>query len=232
VLVRDVGASLSLTSTAPNGIYYVRVRARNASGTGPASNEVIVRVGIACTAPPNAPGTLTVSVSGFTVALAWGIAAGDPTTYLVEAGTAAGASNVATVDLGGLPLQLTTQAPAGTYYARTRARNACGTSPPSNEVSFTVGTPCVLPSAPGSLTASVAGSVVTLTWTAPPGSILSYVVEAGSISGASNLATVDTGSPQATLTATAAPGAYFVRVRGRNSCGIGAASSEIVVTVR
>jgi hypothetical protein len=73
---------------------------------------------------------------------------------------------------------------------------------------------------------------VTLTWTAPPGPILAFVVEAGSVSGAGDIASVDTGSPQTSLAATAPPGTYFVRVRGRNACGIGPPSAGIKVIVR
>jgi uncharacterized protein YkwD len=46
-----VGASTALTATAPDGTYYIRVRAVNACGTqGPGSSEVIAAVGV--TQPP------------------------------------------------------------------------------------------------------------------------------------------------------------------------------------
>ena len=43
-VVVDVGTGTGLTATAPPGVYYVRVRARNACGPGPATNEVVVSV--------------------------------------------------------------------------------------------------------------------------------------------------------------------------------------------
>ena len=38
-----VGNVTQVTTTAPPGTYYIRIRALNASGVGPASNEVVVR---------------------------------------------------------------------------------------------------------------------------------------------------------------------------------------------
>ena len=94
--------------------------------------------------------------------------------------------------------------------------------------------PIIAPVAPTSLLAAVSGPTVVLTWTAPAGGDppSSYVIEAGSSTGLSNLANADTGSSTPALTATAvAPGTYFVRVRGRNASGTSAPSNEIIVTV-
>src|SRR5262245_30090790 len=61
--------TLTITGV-PNGTYYFRVLAENASGAGAASNEAIVHVGAAACAP-GAPTGLTSTVSGFTVTLSW-----------------------------------------------------------------------------------------------------------------------------------------------------------------
>src|SRR5262245_63393976 len=52
----------------------------------------------------------------------------------------------------------------------------------------------VAPAPPSGLSATVTGSTVTLTWTAPAGGDppTSYIVDAGSMAGASNVATFDT----------------------------------------
>jgi hypothetical protein len=47
------------------------------------------------------------------------------------------------------------------------------------------------------------------------------VIEAGSQPGASDLVNVDTRSLDTSISGTAPPGTYYVRVRGRNACGLG-----------
>ena len=37
-------SATSLHATAPPGVYYVRVRGQNACGTGPPSNEIVVKI--------------------------------------------------------------------------------------------------------------------------------------------------------------------------------------------
>lgn len=85
----------------------------------------------------------------------------------------------------------------------------------------------------GGLSASVNGSTVTLQWTVGAGPTSSYLVEAGSSSGAANLASFDTGSPATSLVAVGVgSGTYFVRVKSTNACGTSAASNEIAVLVQ
>ncbi len=87
----------------------------------------------------------------------------------------------------------------------------------------------VSPSPPVVLTATSAGSFVTLTWQAPAsgGPPSSYIIEAGSVSGAANLANFSTGN---TLTAYGTggvpPGTYFVRARATTAQDTSAASNE------
>jgi hypothetical protein len=54
VAIVNLGAALSLSASAPPGVYYVRVVAQNAFGSSGPSNEVIVRVG-AGSAPSGSP---------------------------------------------------------------------------------------------------------------------------------------------------------------------------------
>ena len=73
---------------------------------------------------------------------------------------------------------------------------------------------------------------VTLNWNPSGGNPTSYIVEAGSAMGLTNVANSDTGSTAPLLTAPGVGrGIYYIRVRGKNSCGIGPASNEIVVIV-
>ena len=187
---------------------------------------------------PSAPMSLVASSSGSSVALTWSAPTGGDavTTYFIEAGSAPGLANLANFATGN---SLTTfQASgvgAGTYYVRIRAANGAGSGSPSNEAVLVVtGTgPCIPPGSPIGLTiAANSGGTVTLTWTAPTGPITSYVLEAGSAIGLSNLVNSDLGTSSATLTATGVGvGTYYVRVRAKNACGNSGASNEVVVTV-
>ncbi len=187
---------------------------------------------------PSATMNLVASSSGSSVTLTWSApTGGDPvTTYIIEAGSAPGLANLANFATGNtLTTFQASGVGAGTYYVRIRAANAAGSGSPSNEAVLVVtGTgPCIPPGLPIGLTiAANSGGTVTLTWTAPTGPITSYVLDAGSGSGLSNLASSDLGTSATTLTATGvAAGTYYVRVRARNACGTSGTSNEVVVTV-
>lgn len=134
--------SFSTTGVYP-GTYYVRVRAATATAVSAPSPDAILRVGVngPCAGAPGAPGDLRVlSVSANTVSLAWSAAAGEPNSYIVQAGSSPNGSNLANSDLGSTALSLTANGVgAGTYYVRLLAKNACGTGPASNEITLVVG---------------------------------------------------------------------------------------------
>jgi hypothetical protein len=126
--------------------------------------------------------------------------------------------------------------PDGLYYVHVRAVNSDGTSMPSNEVLVVVpggGAPCSLPpSAPLNLGGIVSGALVTLAWTPAPGGCpaTGYTVHAGSATGLSDIAVINVGNAT-TLSATAPPGTYYVRVIALNAAGASQASTEFVLTV-
>ncbi|MGE0359372.1 MAG: hypothetical protein AB7H93_02990 [Vicinamibacterales bacterium] len=221
----------ALTVNAPNGRYYVRVVGRNVFGNGPPSNEVTVQVGPPpCTVAPVAPGPLSHTLAGFAVSLAWG---SSPTAaaYLLEAGSTSGATDVGRFALSSATA-LVVSAPPGTYYARVRATNACGVSPPSNEVAIVVTGAVVAPNAPTGLTAAVSGRTVAIAWTPPQsgGTPAGYQLEAGYAPGAADAAVVRTAAPS--LLVTNVPSAtYYVRVRAFNAAGGSVATGEVVVAV-
>ncbi|MEZ5416779.1 MAG: DNRLRE domain-containing protein [Vicinamibacterales bacterium] len=71
------GDATTLETRAPEGTYYVRVRARNEFGEGPASSELLVVLGDGpCTTAPSAPGALSGVATDLRMNLAWGAAAG------------------------------------------------------------------------------------------------------------------------------------------------------------
>ncbi|HUE89595.1 MAG TPA: fibronectin type III domain-containing protein [Vicinamibacterales bacterium] len=185
--------------------------------------------------PPGTPSNLSLTVSGTSVSLTWTAPTlgGVVATYVVEAGSAPGRTDLASVATGSTVTAVGfTDVPAGFYYVRVRAQNAAGTGNPSNEVTAAVN--FVLPGAPANLLASVSGTTVGLNWSAPlsGGPVSNYVIEAGSAPGLSNLALTSTSGPQTSIAFGGVPfGTYYVRVRARNALGSGNASNEIVVQV-
>ena len=126
-------SGLSFGTPAPPGSYYVRVRAQNACGAGPASPTQLLTIGCA---PAGMPGTPSTTVTGASVSISWGAVSG-ATQYQLEVGTAAGASNLGTRTVAGTNAQLSALAP-GTYFTRVRALNACGPGATSGEATFTI----------------------------------------------------------------------------------------------
>jgi hypothetical protein len=191
---------------------------------------------------PGVPFNLSFAVTAATVTLTWSMASvGDPaTSFIIEAGSVPGASNLAAFNSGTTATTATvTSVPAGTYFVRVRANNASGASGPSNEVMIVVGGtpgpgpgpgPCAPPAAPQGLTASASGTAFALQWNGVAGA-LGYVIEAGSTSGAANLAAIDTGTSATSFGGTAPAGTYYVRVRVRTTCGTSGASNEVILTL-
>jgi hypothetical protein len=91
----------------------------------------------------------------------------------------------------------------------------------------------VVPVPPSGLTASVAGRVISLSWTPPTtgATPTSYVVDVGTISGSSNLGSFNTGSTATSVSGTVAPGRYFIRMRTRANTNLSAPSSDVIVDV-
>lgn len=133
-LATIVTSNTSLTATSvPTGQYFLRVRATNAVGTGPATADVAVAVG--CT-PATAP-SFTASVAGSTASFSWSVAAGTIRTE-IDAGYSPGSIAV-TVPIAAPGTSVAFPGvPRGTYYVRARAVNACGTSGPSTERTIVV----------------------------------------------------------------------------------------------
>jgi predicted phage tail protein len=134
--------SFSASGVGP-GTYYVRVRSGNAVGVGTPSSIAMLVVGGGgpgpCGGAPAAPTGLLSQVSGSTVTLSWTAAVGSPTSYVLEAGSRPGGADITQTDTGSPSTSLRAAGVSpGTYFVRVRARNACGTSGPSNEVTAIV----------------------------------------------------------------------------------------------
>lgn len=92
-----------------------------------------------CAAAPDAPSGLTAAAIPNTSArMTWTAPGGaeKPTTYVLETGSASGRNDVATFIIPGNATTTDRAGVPGTFFLRVYARNACGTSAPSNEVSI------------------------------------------------------------------------------------------------
>jgi hypothetical protein len=219
----------------PAGAYFIRVRAVNSAGASGESNEVQAVVG---GAPPcaslAAPTGLVATINGGTVTLSWTPPSGcAPASYIIQAGSTPGASNLANFSTGSAATTFTAGGVgAGTYYVRVLSTGSGVFSLPSTEIVFTVGSCGTAPNPPTNLQAAVSGSTIVFTW-APPATGCapsSYVLQAGTTSGSSNLASVAVSGTSFTA-AGVGNGTYFVRVVAVNAVGPSAASNEVSVSV-
>jgi hypothetical protein len=220
----------------PPGEYWARVRARNEFGLGAALDEYRLLVTDTGFSAPGAPVNVVAVIGGNVLTVTWDAGpGGTPATgYRLEAGTAPGLSNVAVLDRGNTRTFSYTGVPPGVYYLRVRAYNIAGASDPSREVVLNVGGFPAAPGVPLALTRTVTGSTVTLNWLPPSdgGAPTSYIIEAGTTRGLSNIAVFDTGSAFPSVTVNAVPsGAYWVRVRARNAQGPGSPTADIRLVV-
>jgi hypothetical protein len=229
-----VGAVTAVTFDSPFvGTGYVRVRAFDATGLGPVSNEVPLTV-TSLSPVPAAPVGLQASLSGQTVNLSWGPGAGGgaPQAVVLEAGTFPGGAN-----LGATPLSLSTQVsiPAvapGTYFVRVYAANASGRSNPSNEVRIDMpsGGGCTAPLA-SSLSVSVSGTSVGFSWPGVPGAA-GYRLEVAAGPSGPVLASQTFGAGTTTFSYANAPaGTFYARVLSGSACGTTSASAVTTFSV-
>jgi hypothetical protein len=89
---------------------------------------------------------------------------------------------------------------------------------------------CQAATSPSPFTYAQSGRFVSLAW-APSAGATDYVIEVGSAPGLSNILVTGVGAGTS-LSTMAPPGVYHARMRGRNGCGLGTPSNEIVVSVR
>jgi hypothetical protein len=235
ILVLPLSAARSFSASGvPDGTFWLRVRGSNSMGLGDPSEDVglVMRPGGGCVGLPLAPVSLAQSVTGSLVSLSWNAPASGvaPTGYVLYAGMASGRTDLS-VNTGAAP-GWSGAAPPGIYYVRVAARTACGVGPLSNEVVVAVGAAATL-AAPGPLSGTVSGRVVSLSWSGPSAGPApsSYFLEVGSASGATDVAAFDTGSAATSIAGAVAPGRYFLRVRARAGAASGPASNEIEIVV-
>lgn len=225
----NVGVATTVSGGVAPGTYYARVTAVNERGSATS-----VEVPFAVTPrlpPPGTPRNFSVTAAGSTLTLAWLPAASGGTlgSYVVEAGSQSGLSNIYNGAVG-TATTLTAQVPLGTYFIRVRAQNAAGISPPAAEQRVDVTSHCVVPSAPV-LSASRSGNLVSATWSVPAGGPLTgFLLQAGRTAGGVDLVNASVGL-STSASGTLAAGTYYIRVVAQAACGTSAPSNEAVVPV-
>lgn len=226
----DMGDVTSFQGIVPPGTYFVRVRGVNAAGVSAPSGQVTVDVSTtaSCVTPPPVPTGFTAQTGGLLAALSWSAAPG-ATGYVLEVGRASGLVE-GTLGLGPVTTYQTL-APAGSYFTRLRAQNACGTSGPSVEVPLVLAcsTTAVVP---GTLSVTKTGGVATFSWLPPLGAT-GYRMRVGTVQGGSDVADIPIGAVTvlAVPLAGVPPRTYYVRVVAESACGVGDASNEVAITV-
>ncbi len=148
--IATVGAGVvaySNTGLTPNTTYYYRVRATNAGGDSPYSNEANATTLDVAPAAPS--GLAATAISSSQVNLSWADNATNETGFKIERKTGSGGTyaEIATVGAGVTTYSNTGLTGATAYFYRVRATNAIGDSAYSNEASAsTLPNPPVAPS--------------------------------------------------------------------------------------
>jgi predicted phage tail protein len=210
------------------------VRAVTASGVSAPSNEVAFAVGQG--GPPLAPLALLATVQGTAVSTQWTENPEGPiiTGYQVRAGSAPGLTDIGVLPLPATARTFTANAPPGTYYLRVVAVNAAGASVASNEAVLVAqpGT-CTIPEVPTGVVASAQPGRLTLRWNAPSRGAIptTYIVQAGTTSGASDRFGVGLPGALTTASGIVARGPYFIRMFATNACGASGPSLETSTTI-
>lgn len=227
-----VGAALSTSAAAPAvGRYYARVVAVTPTGNLP-SNEIEVIV-TSMVAPPAAPAALTTYINGRTAMVTWapGTGGGNPSSFVLHAGSAPGGTDIGVFPLG-LGTQLTVpNLGAGTYHLRLFALNAGGASGPSNDavIEMPAGGGCSVPPALG-FTTMTFGRFVQLAWQPVP--TAQYRMDVSAVPGGPVVLSQAFAPGSSMLSVTGAPiGTFYGKLTTGFSCGTQSTGTEQAIVV-
>jgi hypothetical protein len=214
-------------------MYSLEARDNDVDGSGTSTSQggVTLILRRQSASPFDPPTGFAAQPNGLSVGFRWDPVAG-ASSYQFEAGSGPGLANLYVADVGNVT-SLQAMGPVGTYYARVRTRAGATLSPPSNEVSFTLGAsgPCVTPGPPGSLAFSKSGPILTLTWL-PGSGATGFRLQAGTAPGLANAFDGNVGGSSQQFNLTGIPaGVYYVRVLSTNTCGNSGPSNEIAIPV-
>ncbi len=172
----------------------------------------------------SAPSNLRSSSAGPNTVFTWDAMVTPPAGgYVIEggfaAGQTAGALAVGNATSVALPM------PAGPAFIRVRPQG-------STEVSNEIVAGCFAPPLPPTaLTTTMAGTSLSLAWTAPASEVTGYTFSAGTTAGSGNAATLALPGTQTSIGGTVPGGTFFARVTATNACGTSGPSGEVFFTI-
>ena len=210
--------------------YYFVVTAVNAGGESVVSSEVSATPQVPAPGVPGSPSAIAGSAQ---VSLSWTAVTAIPNatiTYTVYRSTTSGTvgPSIAT-SLGATSYTDSTVVNGTAYYYSVAAVDAGGTSAVSGQVSATPQPP--IPGAPRGVAVAGGNGQVTLSWTAPVGTVSNYNVYYRASSGVTiangTVGASGTASTSATITGLTNGTTYYFIVTAVNGGGEGAASGEV-----
>jgi RHS repeat-associated protein len=219
------GATATVTGLSASTGYTFTVAAVNAAGTGAQSSSVSVTTSEAV---PGAPSGLSVTgTTSSSVSLSWTAPSGPVSGYYVYLGGTELPSGGVTVTVTGTTATVSGLSASTAYELSVAAFNGAGTGTQSSQVAATTG----VPAAPAGLSVTATtSSSVSLSWTAPPGTVTGYdVYENGSGTALASSAVTFSGAT-ATVTGLSASTGYTFTVAAVNAAGTGAQSSSVSAT--
>jgi carboxypeptidase T len=227
--IATVGANVTSyqnTGLTASTSYTYRVRANNAIGDSPYSNEASA-VTPALPLPPATPTNLTATATSTSqINLAWTDAADNETGFKIERCTGSGCTSftqIATVGANVTGYSNSGLAASTTYTYRVRATNTGGDSSYSNEASATTLSAPTVPAAPSNLTATAASkSQINLAWTDNATNETGFYIErckGATCTNFTQIATVGANVISYANTGLTANTSYRYRVRAYNANG-------------
>jgi hypothetical protein len=226
-------AARSASGSLGPGTYAVRVRGVSAAGEGPASAEVFITFPGGPCSPPAAPTLGTLLRNGSMVMVPWTApATGQAESYQLAAGTSPGAADIAVLPVPPGTSYFQVAPGAGIYHVVVQALSSCGSSGPSNVVTYVEPAPAI-PGAPHTFTGTTGPGSASLNWNPPvTGSkVDDYILEAGFSPGDTAIRVPLPGNVPGIAFTGVPPGTYFVRIKASNEVGTSPPSNEIALTV-
>jgi hypothetical protein len=213
------------TFDAPEGVFYLRLRAVAGSARSAASNEL--RLVSGASAPPSTPVNVLAVVDGRRVGVSWTntFDGGVPTAlHLYVTG-----SVTATIPLAVAESFSAIDVPTGTYMVRLSASNGAGESDAAEPVTLVVPATCSgAPAMLSHLSVAAVGRTLDVTWRPPvsgPAATSYRVSVTGSITGAFE-------TSERSVVRSVPPGTYSITVAAVNICGVGPATPPQIAIVR